>query len=161
MKTFFDVMTTARSLNDIKIVSLPVGEYECRIKSINPEAKLRNDYGDVPAGTKYVEIYLNPVRPLDVDEEELDQCPDWQDKLLSLSLITAGDTVKFADITNERGLVYDAGLDPVDYDTDKGPDFDQLFKDLLNKHVGCYIIHYTSKAGREGAAIKKTFALDQ
>lgn len=160
MKTFKDVMNTAQSLDDIKIVPLPAGEYELRIKSINPEAKLRGDFGETPEGTEYVEIYLTPVRALDVDEEELDQCSDWEDKLLSISLITAGDINKLADIANERGLVYNVGLDINDYATDEGLDFDQLFKDLIGKHVGGQVIHYVSKVGNEGAKIQRTFPLN-
>lgn len=160
MKTFKDITNEAQSLDDIKIVPLPAGEYEFRIKSINQEAKLRGDFGDTPEGTEYVEIYLTPVRALDVDEEELDQCSDWENKLMSLSLITASDITKLVDIANERGLVYNVGLDMNDYATDEGPDFDQLFKDLTNKHVGGQVTHYVSKAGNAGASIKRTFPLD-
>lgn len=159
MSTFLELLGKANNVEDLRISPLPAGEYELRIKSINPAATLNYDFGDTPQGTKYVEIYLTPVRPLDVDEDDLAQCPDWSEKLLSIRLISAGDMTKLADIANKRGLVYDSGLDMMDYVGHES--YDPLWKELTGKLVGGQIIHRENKkTGAPVADLKRTFPLE-
>jgi len=161
MKSFKDTMNSAANLDDLKVVPLPAGDYELEITKIDDAAVTKFERGDIPEGTEYVAIYLKAVRAIDVDEEELDQCGDWQEKFLSIDLISQGDVTKLVDVANDRGLVYDAGLDPNDYIADGQIDWDSMFKDLTGKHGQGTIVQYVAKStGNTGFRVKTTTALD-
>lgn len=150
MKSFYDIMTEASSIDDVKTSPpLPAGVYELEITKADPEAELNFDFGDYPKGTKCLEVYLRPVSPVEVDEDELAEVEDWKTKVVSQRYVASEDVAKFMDTTSKRGLVYDAGLDPETFFADGHFDLEDLCRTLKGKRVLGTIVQSPNKKDPE------------
>lgn len=114
-KSFSDILNDSPDTLEAS-KPLPAGEYEMEvIKSEIQE--LRYDFGDHKEGDEVLMIYAKPVNPVDVDEEELEQCENWRNEIVSLRIFPEEMGDRFADVKSERGFAYDCGLNPTDYDS--------------------------------------------
>lgn len=93
---------------------LPAGEYEFTvIKSEIQE--LRFDFGDHKVGDENLTIFAKPVAAIEVDEEDLEACEDWRNKIVSIRIFPEELGDRFCDMKSERGFVYHCGIDPTDF----------------------------------------------
>lgn len=146
MKTLLDMLNEARSASELKTSILPAGVYEIEITKADLNAELPFDRGEITAGTKCIAIFFRPTAPVeDIDEAELEACQDWKSKVLSIYYVGAEDLSKFADGENEKGLVYQCGLDMNDYYTAEGFDADALASDLKGCTVMGIVTHSPNK----------------
>ena len=160
--TFFDIMQNATSLSDIKASpQLPAGTYELEITKLDPNAVLKFTFGDFPEGTPCMEIFFRPVAAIEVDQDALDECEDWKNKVVSMRLLDADDALKLIDMEASRGLVLDAGLVPSDYETENGVDLAGICKDLKGRRVQGIVVHQPNKKNPEKpfVTLKRTAAL--
>ena len=114
-KSFSEILTAAPS--ELKASKpLTVGDYE--METIKAEIQeLKYDFGDHKEGDEVLMIYAKPVNPVDVDEEELEECENWRNEIVSIRIFPEELGDKFADAQTKSGFFYDCGLDDADFET--------------------------------------------
>jgi hypothetical protein len=132
--SFLDDFRSATSSDAFKAAVLPSGIWEFEIiKADTAELKFERKTmsGDVlPIGHKYVSITLKPVKPISVDDDDLDATPEWTGCLVNVDIM---DKASRAQLWTP--LLEHTGLDLASYFSSTGFDLDQALKDLLKKHV--------------------------
>ena len=113
-KSFSDILDQSPETLEAS-VPLPAGEYVLQVKKAQIE-ELKFDFGDHKEGDENLMIYLTPIQAVEVDEDDLAQCEDWKNQLLSIRVFPEQMGDRFCDMKSERGFVYHCGLDPNDFE---------------------------------------------
>ena len=115
MKTFKEILTAAPAEFEASPV-LPAGVYQVVVKKAEV-AQLAFDFGESrKQGDDVLNIYMSPTAAAEVDPDDLAECENWRDTLLSIRIFPDEIGDKFVDAKNQRGFVYHCGLDPNDYE---------------------------------------------
>lgn len=131
--SWLENITAATSADAFKLVELPSGEYEMKIIKADQDALQRDlTWSDTEykEGHPFLAILLKPEQPVSVDDEELDECSDWKEKLQSIRILSDHD-FKATFVP----LIAHAGLDINDYIGADGLNLSELLADLAGKTV--------------------------
>ena len=131
--SWLENITAATSAEAFKLVELPSGEYEMQIIKADQDALQRDlTWSDTEykEGHPFLSILLKPTKPISVDDEELDECSDWKEKIQSIRVLSEHD-FKAVFIP----LVGHAGLDINDYIGAQGLSLSDLLADMASKTV--------------------------
>lgn len=134
---------------------LPAGEYVVQVIKAEVQ-ELKFDFGDHREGDENLMVFLKPVEPADVDEEELAECENWRNELLTIRIFPEEMGDRFCDMKSERGLVYNLGMDPADYE-----DIGGMIAATVGKKMLATVVHSPNKKDpdRPYTNIKQTAAL--
>lgn len=114
MKSFASILQSAPETLEPS-TPLPAGEYIIQVIKAEVE-ELKFDFGDHPEGDENLMIYFKPVQAVEVEESDLEACEDWRNKLLNMRIFPEELGDRFCDVNASRGLVFDLGISPSDYE---------------------------------------------
>lgn len=137
-KSFSEILNASPEVLEAS-APLPVGEYEMEVIKAEVQ-ELNFDFGDHKKGDEFLAIFAKPVNPIDVDADELEQCEDWRNKILSLRIFPESMGDVFADVKTGRGFVYHCGMDPNDYDS-----VGDLIAGTVGQHFLGVVVHAPNK----------------
>jgi hypothetical protein len=131
--SWLENITAATSSDAFKLVELPSGEYEMKIIKADQDQLQRDlTWSDTEykEGHPFLSLILKPEKPISVDDEELDECSDWKEKIQSMRILSDHD-FKATFVP----LVGHAGLDINDYIGPDGLKLAELLADMTGKSV--------------------------
>ena len=99
-----EALANVTSVDDLKILPLPVGVYNFKIIKAVDDATVQKDFDrgedHFEEGFEYIEVTAKPIAPVSVDEEELEEVQDWTGKLVNMSFFTAEDMRNFVNVAD-------------------------------------------------------------
>jgi hypothetical protein len=134
MSNWLDEIRSATSEDAFKLVELPSGDYRMVVIKAD-QTELNRDMTwsgqEYKEGHPVINIILKPKEPLSVDQDELDECSDWQEKIQSIRVLSSHDFK-----ATLVPLIAAAGLSLLDFiKPGEGTDLDELLAALKDKQV--------------------------
>jgi hypothetical protein len=131
--SWLDSITAATSSDAFKLIELPSGEYEMTIiKADQNELQRDMTWSDTEykEGHPFISVVLKPTAVVSVDDEELEECSDWKEKIQSIRILSDHDFK-----ATLVPLFGHAGLDINDYIDANGLRLDDILADITGKAV--------------------------
>jgi hypothetical protein len=136
--SFLENVKAITTADDLKEVMLPSGQYVFQCIKVDPDVQLKKELTwsgkTYPEGENIILITLKPKEPVSVDDEELDECPDWQDQIQTIRVFS--DTFKrdFVPLVEHMGINPEEFL-PLDASEAGQQNFTAMCKAMLKKEV--------------------------